>query len=382
MQQLQQQLERYEGFLNQDPGNIKLIGDVLDLYIQLGEFQKAKTLLAKSLQDNPSDAGLIFRQATLSMATGEIDNAIEQYGKLIEQDRNDPSIYYNLAYAYGLQRRFDEALAQLDTIENAADVLPESLLLRARIFHHLGNIDEALECATQYVEKQPQSADGFGELALLNLDMENYPSASEQANKALAIDADQPEALNTEGFVALTKQDDVAARPLFERAVEKQPRSGRSWTGLGLTEMFNGNLTEAIQSLTKAVEYMPGHIGTWHALAWCQMSLDLLDEAAKSFETSLELDRNFAETHGGLAVVEILKGDIADAESLTKKSLRLNPMCFAGRFADSLLKSKTSSAEETQKTIEGILNTRLEDDGMTIQQSLSLLASKNIYKNT
>lgn len=378
MQQLQQQLERYEDFLTQDPGNIKLIGDVLDLYIQLGEFQKAKILLAKSLQDTPSDAGLIFRQATLSMATGEIDNAIKQYGKLIEQGRNDASIYYNLAYAYGLQRRFDEALAQLDTIENAADVLPESLLLRARIFHHLGNIEEALECATQYVEKQPQSADGFGELALLYLDMENYTSASEQASKALAIDAEQPEALSTEGFIALTNQDDVSARSLFDRALARHPKSGRCWTGLGLTEMFNGNLTEAIEALTKAVEYMPDHIGTWHALAWCQMSTDQLDDAAKSFETSLELDRNFAETHGGLAVIEILKGDIAEAETLTKKSLRLNPMCFAGRFANSLLKSKTGSAEEAQKSIEGILNTRLEDDGMTVQQSLSLLASKNI----
>lgn len=378
MQQLQQQLERYEDFLTQDPGNIKLIGDVLDLYIQLGEFQKAKILLAKSLQDTPSDAGLIFRQATLSMATGEIDNAIKQYGKLIEQGRNDASIYYNLAYAYGLQRRFDEALAQLDTIENAADVLPESLLLRARIFHHLGNIEEALECATQYVEKQPQSADGFGELALLYLDMENYTSASEQASKALAIDAEQPEALSTEGFIALTNQDDVSARSLFDRAMARHPKSGRCWTGLGLTEMFNGNITEAIEALTKAVEYMPDHIGTWHALAWCQMSTDQLDDAAKSFETSLELDRNFAETHGGLAVIEILKGDIAEAETLTKKSLRLNPMCFAGRFANSLLKSKTGSAEEAQKSIEGILNTRLEDDGMTVQQSLSLLASKNI----
>lgn len=378
MQQLQQQLERYEDFLTQDPGNIKLIGDVLDLYIQLGEFQKAKILLAKSLQDTPSDAGLIFRQATLSMATGEIDNAIKQYGKLIEQGRNDASIYYNLAYAYGLQRRFDEALAQLDTIENAADVLPESLLLRARIFHHLGNIDQALECACLYVEKQPQSADGFGELALLYLDMENYTSASEQASKALAIDAEQPEALSTEGFIALTNQDDVSARSLFDRAMARHPKSGRCWTGLGLTEMFNGNLTEAIEALTKAVEYMPDHIGTWHALAWCQMSTDQLDDAAKSFETSLELDRNFAETHGGLAVIEILKGDIAEAETLTKKSLRLNPMCFAGRFANSLLKSKTGSAEEAQKSIEGILNTRLEDDGMTVQQSLSLLASKNI----
>jgi len=75
-------------------------------------------------------------------------------------------------------------------------------------------------------------------------------------------------------------------------------------------------------------------------LAWCQIVKNDFVAAEASFNRSMEIDRNFGETHGGLAVVHVMQNRIDIAEPEIKRALRLNPQSFAARFAQSLLAHK------------------------------------------
>ena len=142
-----------------------------------------------------------------------------------------------------------------------------------------------------------------GIASLLYLDKGDLEQAGSLAAQALETEPENMEALVAHGSVALAREKPRDARLDFERALALNPRDGRAWSGLALSDMFALDLPRAYAGFRKAVANMPEHIGTWHALAWCQILMKDLEGAAATFEHALSLNRNFAESHGGRAVV-------------------------------------------------------------------------------
>jgi Tfp pilus assembly protein PilF len=133
--------------------------------------------------------------------------------------------------------------------------------------------------------------------------------------------------------------------------------------------MLGLDLDRALENLQRAVRYMPDHIGTWHSLAWCQILKRDFAGAQESFDRAMALDRTFGETHGGLAVVHILQGTPDIAEPEVRRALRLDPKCFSGRFAQSLLLQKSDPAA-AQAIVQGIMSSSVVEGGEKLQDIL------------
>jgi len=135
---------------------------------------------------------------------------------------------------------------------------------------------------------------------------------------------------------------------------------------------------DAIDDLKKATHYMPSHLGTWHALAWAQLVNNDIAGARESFESCLDVDRTFAETHGGLAVIDIIQGHPETAKEKIKLALRLDKGSFSANFAQSLILQKPDP-EQSRKIIENIMLTKF-SNGNSLKNTLSkqLRKHKNI----
>ena len=96
--------------------------------------------------------------------------------------------------------------------------------------------------------------------------------------------------------------------------MELAPEIGRAWVGLGTLALLERDLPRAQTLLARGAEFMPGHVGSWHVLAWAYLLGGDLEKAAQILEKSVQMDRNFAEAHGGLAAVAALRGDRTAAE--------------------------------------------------------------------
>ena len=125
----------------------------------------------------------------------------------------------------------------------------------------------------------------------------------------------------------------------------KKPDEGRSWSGLGMASLLQRDLAGAAVQLEQAVKFMPKHIGTWHALGWCRLFAGDQNGAAQAFETALGLDRNFGESHGGMAVVAAIRGERAAAEGSIDRAMRLDPQGLSARYAQMVLSGQTSDPE-------------------------------------
>jgi len=355
---LQARLGRLEIYLRDDADNLNLLGESADLALQLGKFANARARAERALTLAPGDPGFRFRLASICIAERRLDEAEKILGTLREGGVDLAIVSYNLAYTYVLQGRHGDAIAVLGEALGQSGCPSEAETLLMRALHGAGRVDEALEVARKRLEAAPEDSQAMGVASLLYLDKGDLSEAERLSAGALRKEPANMEALVTSGSVALAKADRDTAQRRFERAIVVNSRDGRAWSGLALTSMFSLDLPRSLAEFRKAVSYMPDHIGTWHALAWCQILMKDLAGAAATFERALSMNRNFAESHGGRAVVAALQGRTQVARESVAVALRLDPNCLSARYAEAILSGSIRDAASFQRFAEGLLKGR------------------------
>jgi Flp pilus assembly protein TadD len=140
--------------------------------------------------------------------------------------------------------------------------------------------------------------------------------------------------------------------------------------GLGITALLDNDLGAAHDHLEATVKAMPGHLGSWNMLGWIHLLNNDLESARTAFEKANSIDRNFAETHGGLAIVAALGGDWDKATTLTDTALRLAPDSLAGRYAQSLIVAHRGRPEQAAKMVETLLEKTAAPGGGSLKEML------------
>jgi TolB-like protein/class 3 adenylate cyclase/tetratricopeptide (TPR) repeat protein len=138
-------------------------------------------------------------------------------------------------------------------------------------------------------------------------------------------------------------EDGTQARPLFERAIELDPKYGEayrllaaghcmSWLHLGGPMHPFREL--AVKLARKAVELDPGDSGAHWMLAFIILYERLWEESAREFEISLSLNLNDADAWTNLADLKVMEGRGAEAVACVEKALRLNPHPWGSYYWD------------------------------------------------
>ncbi len=98
--------------------------------------------------------------------------------------------------------------------------------------------------------------------------------------------------------------------------------------------------------------------------------------ARARFETALDLDPNFAETHGSLAVLDLLEGNSESARERSEIALRLDRQCYSAALARSLLAAGAGDQETARRIYEKAIDTPVDGSGRTIGQALAKLGMR------
>lgn len=351
-----QSVDRLKDFLAQDPGNAELACNIADLLFSAGDFGQA----AETLQGLPSaaqhDPGVQFRLARIELVTGNYVHAEKRLLELREAGHDSAAIGHDIAFAQLCQRRTIEAAQSVHDAIIQHGTSPELQVLKARIAlmeRDYGTAQQALDAALLL---EPDNATALGLRALGYLDAGENPEADEAVEICLTRYPDQHEALLAAGTLRLWQGETASAQTHFQRALERYPNSGRALSGMGQVLMLAGQLEQAQATLLHAVTAMPDHIGTWHALGWAQLLQGDLSAAEHSYRSAYDLDRNFAESHGGLAVVMLLDDRFDEGESHMKRALKLDPRCVSGRYARTLWLQHTGEQSESDAAFAELLS--------------------------
>lgn len=371
MSENRQQLERGEANLAADPGNPHLLAMVIDLSLACGDFERAARHVEAARRAHPDDTYLRARNGDLHLARRQWAEAAAIFQDLLARQA-DVNLAHNLAYALQGQGRHAEAWAAIEPYRDAPELAPAMPALMVRVLHHLGRGEEAIALVEAQLE-HGQSDTGFlAAASLVCLDGGRLDLAERLGGAALARDdaAAPLEALVTMGSLALARNDGAGASGIFEQVLARQPLEGRSWSGMGTASLLQRDFLGAQTQLERAVAYLPQHIGSWHLLGWSRIFNDDLGGAEQAFQRALDLDRNFGESHGGMAVVRALQGRRGDAEAAIELARRLDANGLSAAYATMVLSGQTQDAERFPILVRRLLSTRQNLFGQNLSDML------------
>ncbi|MEO7065613.1 MAG: tetratricopeptide repeat protein [Rhodanobacter sp.] len=346
---------RLRAFVERDPLNPILLCDLLDELLAEGRVDDALAQLRASPSEMRTLPAVRFREARCALVHHDFLAVAALLQPLMDQVAGVPAgIAHDLAYAQFALGHLDDALQVLAATQPQGEDAVAVAVLKARIYYQQLRYDDALD-VLQPITDGPRLAEALGLRAILLLDKGEMAEASSAAGQALGINPMQYEAMIVRGTVALEEQQLELSQAVFEQVLTVDPHSGRALLGMGENQMLRAAVPEARALIERASEEMPQHIGTWHALAWCQLLEGDLQGAARSFERAFAIDRTFGETHGGMALVSALRGERRAAEESIKRAMRLAPHGLSARYAQSVLLLDAGQPEAAQEIVDSIL---------------------------
>jgi len=358
-------LARLTGYLDHDPNNEGLLRDAAQTAMSARAYDRAEDLIARLAALGPLSPADHDLAARLAIAQGDSGRAIAHLSPLMEAHGQDPSLRFNLAWALGMEERFDEALALLDgaTIEASAP----AAMLQVQLLHGGGRYEDALAAAKTNVNKHPDHPGLLAAASTIAIDAEDMSFARACAAGALG----HPDAEATLGTLALADDAPEAARAHFERALERAPHAPRALIGRGLTALLSGDHGAASRDIEQGALLFKDHIGSWIAAGWARLIAGEVEAARQHFEHALAIDPSFSESQGSLAVIAAMQGDVVNARKLATIALRLDRASFSGAFANALIMASEGDSVRAHAIIERALHTPIEPGGKTIAHSLA-----------
>jgi Tfp pilus assembly protein PilF len=360
--------DRLTEFLEQDPDNQTLVAEAVEAAIGENRPDEAEALLARHRLDATRTAHL---SGLIAMRREQWAQAVTHYRRLFAAGETAPAIRFNLAWSLAMEKQSAEALSVLD--DATAQALPQAAELEIRLRHDLGEFDTAEARARALLEAHPDHRGLNAAVATLAIDIEDVELALRCAQRA----GDHPEALTTLGTLALETEDSAQARLLFEQALARDPASPRALIGHGLSRLIDADHSGAAAELDRGAELFGTHLGSWIAAGWAHFTAGDIGTARSRFEHALALDDSFAESHGSLAVLDLLEGKVDQASRRVAIAKRLDRASFSAALAEMLLAAGSGDAEKSRRIFEAALATPLDASGRTLAQSFARLGARS-----
>ena len=359
-------MARLESFVQSDPSNISLLAEAFDCALEIGAWESAQGYLTVALGLQPDDASLRHRQALLWIAEKRYDRAELLLTGLLTEGPRSPTILFNLAFVKFRQHDYAAARDVLQPLIGNPEAPAQTPSTLLRCYHHLGEFDQATALIGQLQKMNALDVTSMGVASLMYFDANEVDKARGLSEATLKLDPHQTEALVARGTVALGERNVTGARKLLSHALDGNPNEGRVWSACAMASLLEGNYDRALTEYETAVSLLPNHIGTWHGKAWANIAKRDWAAAQKDFETALALDRNFSESHGGLAVVLAQQGRTEEAKASITRALKLDPQSLAARYAEAILSGVASDQVAFRRFAERILAGRSRPDSAAL----------------
>jgi tetratricopeptide (TPR) repeat protein len=359
-------LEELLQYLEQDRRNLSLLAEAAGQAFEAGQLTLAIELLDRAAAQGPLPDNLLNLKGLIAMAEQRFGAATEIFAGLQAKGVDDPGLRFSYAWSKAMMRDFQGALDLLDDAALAAS--PRAPALKLRLLHHLGRLSEALAIGRAFSDRNPHDTALAGVMASIAIDAEEPELAARYAKRA----GDHAEGLAALGTLALYERDVAGSLQNFESALRASPDNPRALIGKGLGLLNQGDITDGAKAIDRGAEIFRTHIGSWVAAGWSHFLAGDHDAARHRFERALEIDPNFAESHGGLAVIHAAQGRMEEAARESEIALRLDKSCFGAALARSMILTHRGHPERARKITDVALATPVGANGETLSQMLAI----------
>ncbi|KAM8987392.1 BBSome complex member BBS4 isoform 1-T1 [Ara ararauna] len=289
-----------------------------------GKIQESLELFQTCSILNPRSTDNLKQVARSLFLLGKHKAAIEVYNEAAKLDEKDWEISHNLGVCYMYLKHFNKARDQLN---NALELSRHDLtyVMLGKIHLLEGEMDKAIEVYKKAVEFSPENADLLTTLGLLYLQLGDYQKAFEHLGNALTYDPgnykatlaagsmmqahgdfdvalskyrviastvpESPPLWNNIGMCFFGKKKYVAAISCLKRANYLAPFDWKILYNLGLVHLTMQQYASAFHFLSAAINFQPKMGELYMLLAVALTNLEDIENAKRSYEQAVALDK-------------------------------------------------------------------------------------------
>ena len=357
-------LERLMAFLAHDPNNVNLLRDAAMAAYDEGKLDDSADLLDRYRQMSPLPPQMVNLEGLIALRSGRTLDAARNFDLLLEQGVGGAAIRFNRAWVHALDAEYQAILPLIDA--EVIKTQPKAGALKIQALHHLGLLQEALAEGAEMVKALPQDDVLLGALSVVAMDADDFDLARIYAEKA----GGGVDALTTRGLISLHEDLPADATLLFDQALVKQPSAPRALIGKGLALVIAGDVENGADYVTQGAQIFGDHLGSWIAAGWMHLLARDFQNARANFERVMMLDENFAESHGGLAVIAIAEGNLEAAKKRADIAIRLDKDCFGGMLAQMMLRDAAGNEAGAQRIWDKAMEMGIGPNGKTLGQAM------------
>ena len=238
--------------------------------VQAGQSARALARIDKVAAGVPLTPRLRLDRVQLLLQLGRKDEARAEAEALFESSPGLPGASELLLALYDADGRLNEFTARLEEANAKGALRPASRALLGRVYAARGENAKARAIFEELLSSEADlplvKSDLAYLLALAGADLER---AQELAQDALGSLSDEPEVLDTMGYVALRRGNPAAALLYFEHATALSEEAGRAravhYYHLGLARRAAGHDRAAVESFDRALALEPDFPEAAHA---------------------------------------------------------------------------------------------------------------------
>ncbi|XP_015727860.1 Bardet-Biedl syndrome 4 protein isoform X1 [Coturnix japonica] len=288
-----------------------------------GKIQESLELFQTCSILNPRSADNLKQVARSLFLLGKHKAAIEVYNEAAKLDEKDWEISHNLGVCYMYLKHFNKARDQLN---NALEMNRHDLtyMMLGKIHLLEGETEKAIEVYKKAVEFSPENTDLLTKLGLIYLQLGDYQKAFEHLGKALTYDQGNYKATLAAGSMMQAHGDYDVALSKYRAVASSMPESPPLWNNIGMCFFGKKKYVAAISCLKRANYLAPFDWKILYNLGLVHLTLKQYASAFHFLSAAINFQPKMGELYMLLAVALTNLEDIENAKRSYEQAVALD----------------------------------------------------------
>jgi tetratricopeptide (TPR) repeat protein len=279
----------------------------------------------------------LFDRAAYLQKSGQIEESIAEYRKVLEINPNEALAHNNLSMVLLLAGRPQDAAAEFQkateiNLRRAIEIEPDhapSYNELGMLLMRTGRVDEAVAQFRKVTELKPDFAPAHCNLGGALAKKGKFDGAVGELNKALALDPAYAPTYYNQGLVFSMRGETEKAITQWQKALEVDPKYVEAHVSLADALYRQGNAAEALAHWRQSLLLRPNEVSNLQRAAWVLATLP--DPSIRNGSEALALARRAVQLTSGkdpvtldtLAAAYAETGRFADAAQTARTALEL-----------------------------------------------------------
>lgn len=228
------------------------------------------------------------------------------------------------------KEKYHEVISFCDKALKINKDLPEAYSFKGNALYNLGEYNDAAESFSHAIEKEPDEAEHYYDRSWSYCNMDKYEDSIVDINKALEIDPKISVFYYDRGRFEYWAERYKDAVISFTKGIELKPTENK-YLFRANSYMALEEFDLALADFNSSIEIDPEFAKAYYRRGILYKKMELLENAARDFKKAIELDPKCDEAMTELGFIHIQMGK-KDAMKYFNKAIKINP-CAGNYFS-------------------------------------------------